>query len=155
VSSLATIPVAAALLAVCGHRRELGAITGAAMVAMALLAAVSLLFVLGRLPFAADVDSYYVGLLIVFGWLFAASRDGRASGRLPRQVASSGMLLGAAGLAGSAFLTVSALAPAHSLVQHLAYSTGLLTGIPVAAYPIWLIVLSCRLPGYVRTSRVI
>ena len=39
--------------------------------------------------------------------------------------------------------------PAHSLIRDITYGAGLLTGIPVAlAYPVWLIVLSYRLPGH-------
>ena len=148
VSTLALIPVAAGLLAVCGNRPGLGAITSLAILAMMVMAAVSLLFVLGLAPFAADVDSSYVGLAVIFGWVLAASRAGRASGRLPRQVANCGLALGAAGLAGAALLTASVPMPAHSLIWDITFGAGLLTGIPVALFPVWLIVLSYRLPGH-------
>ena len=148
VSTLALIPVAAGLLAVCGNRPGLGAITSLAILAMMVMAAVSLLFVLGLAPFAADVDSSYIGLAFVFGWVLAASRAGRGSGRLPRQVANCGLALGAAGLAGAALLTASVPMPAHSLIWDATFGAGLLTGIPVALFPVWLIVLSCRLPGH-------
>jgi hypothetical protein len=148
VSTLALIPVAAGLLAVCGNGPGLGAITSLAIVAMVVLAAVSLLFVLGLAPFAADVDSFYIGLAFIFGWVLAAGRAGQASGRLPRQVANCGLALGAAGLAGAALLTASVPMPAHSLVWDITFGAGLLTGIPVALFPVWLIVLSYRLPGH-------
>ena len=149
VSTLAMIPVAAGLLAVCGNRPGLGAITSLAILAMMVMAAVSLLFVLGLVPFAAQTDSSYAGLIFIFGWIFAASRAGRASGRLPRQVANCGVALGAAGLTGAALLAASVPMPAHSLIRDITYGAGLLTGIPVAlAYPVWLIVLSYRLPGH-------
>ena len=148
VSTLTLIPVAAGLLAVCGNGPGLGAITSLAIVAMVVQAAVSLLFVLGLVPFAADVDSSYVGLAVIFGWVLAASRAGRASGRLPRQVANCGLALGAAGLAGAALLTASVPMPAHSLIWDITFGAGLLTGIPVALFPVWLIVLSYRLPGH-------
>ena len=77
VSALAMIPVAAALLAVCGNSPGLGAITSLAIVAMVVTAAVSLLFVLGLMPWAAELDSSYAGLVFIFGWIFAASRAGR------------------------------------------------------------------------------
>ena len=115
---------------------------------MAMTAAVSMLFILGLVPFAADTDSAYIGLIFIFSWVFAASRAGRASGRLPGRVASWGMAIGASGLGGAAFLTASTPMPAHSLIQDITFDAGLMTGIPVALYPIWLIVLSGRLPRH-------
>jgi hypothetical protein len=148
VSNLATIPVAVGLLAVCGHRRGLGAITSLAIVAMAVMTTVSMLMVLGLVPFAAGTDSAYIGMIFLFGWVFAAGRAGRASGRLPRQLAGWGVAIGAAGLAGAALLTASAPLPAHSLAWDITFGAGWLTAIPVALFPVWLIVLSYRLPGH-------
>ena len=148
VSTLATIPVAVGLFAVCGHRRGQGAITSLAVVAMAVMTTVSMLMVLGLAPFAAGTDSAYIGMIFLFGWVFAAGRAGRASGRLPRQVAGWGVAIGAAGLAGAALLTASAPLPAHSLIWDITFGAGWLTAIPVALFPVWLIVLSYRLPGH-------
>ena len=149
VLTLAMIPVAAGLLTVCGDRPGLGAITSLAIVAMAGMAAVSVLFVLGVVSFAASVDSYYIGMVFIFGWVFAASLAGRASGRLPRQIANCGAALGAAGLAGAVLLlAVSAPMPAYSLISDVALGAKVLLGLPVALYPVWLIVLSYRLPGH-------
>ena len=83
VSPLAMIPVAAALRTVCGGRRGLGAISSLAIVAMAGMAAVSMLFVLGGVSFAMSVDSSYVGLAFMFGWVFAAGLAGRTSAGCP------------------------------------------------------------------------
>ena len=149
VSTLAMIPVAAGLLAVCGNRLGLGAITWLAIVAMIVIAATLLLLILGPMPFGAQTDISYVSLVFIFGWVFAASRAGRASGRLPRQVANCGAALGVAGLAGTALLTASAPMPADSPIQHITYGAGVLATVPPAlGYPAWLIVLSCQLPGY-------
>jgi hypothetical protein len=149
VATLSMIPVAAGLLAVCGNSPGLGAVTSLAILAMVMIAAVSLLFVLGRAPFSADVDSSYVGLVFIFGWLLAVGRAGRASGRLPRQVAGWGVALGAAGLAGAVLLTASALTPAGAALQHVAFAAGALAAGPAfAAYPVWLVVLSYRLPNH-------
>ena len=127
----------------------LGAITSLAIVAMVVTAAVSLLFVLGLVPWTAELDNSYAGLAFIFGWIFAASRAGRASGWLPRQVANCGVALGAAGLAGAVLLAASVAMPAHSLIQGITYGTGALASAPaVLAYPVWLIVLSGRLPGH-------
>jgi hypothetical protein len=82
VSSLAMIPVAVGLLAVCGNRRGLGAITSLAIVAMVVMTTVSMLMVLGLASFAAATDSAYIGMIFLFGWVFAAGRAGRASGRI-------------------------------------------------------------------------
>ena len=71
-----------------------------------------------------------------------------AAGRLPRQVANCGLVLGAAGLVGAALLAASVPIPAHSLNRDITFAAELLTGIPVALYPVWLIVLSYRLPGH-------
>ena len=71
---------------------------------------------------------------------------------MPRRVARCGAALGAAGLAGAALLTASAPMPAHSLIWDITFGAGLLTAIPVAFFPVWLIVLSYRLPGHVLAS---
>jgi hypothetical protein len=66
-----------------------------------------------------------------------------------RQVANCGVALGAAGLAGAALLAASVPMPAHSLIRDITFGAGLLAGAPVAlAFPVWLIVLSYRLPRY-------
>jgi hypothetical protein len=149
VSTLAIIPVVAGLLTVCGNRRGLGAVTALAIVALLAMAAVELAFVLGLVPFAAESDGTFAGLIVVFGWLFAASRAGRTSGRLPRQVASCGAALGAAGLAGAVLLVASVSTPAHPLAHAVTFGAGALISGPVyAAFPVWLIVLSYRLPGH-------
>ena len=109
VAMLALIPVAAALLDVCGNGRGLGAITSLAILAMLASAAVSLAFVAGLVPFSAATDAAYAELIFTFWWMLAASRAGRASGRLPRQLAGWGMVLGAAGLTGAVLL--AALVP--------------------------------------------
>ena len=77
VATLAMIPVAVALLAVCGNGPGLGAITSLAIVAMIAIPATSLLLVLGLMPFAMQTDISYAGLICIFGWVFAASRAGR------------------------------------------------------------------------------
>jgi hypothetical protein len=146
VSTLAMIPLAAGLLAVCGNRPGLGAINSLAIVAMVMMAALSLLFVLGLAPFTAQSDSSYTGLVIISGWVFAASCAGRASGRLPRQVANCGAALGAAGVAGAVLLAASVPMPPHSLIKDITFGAGLLAG--ALAFPVWLIVLSNRLPGH-------
>lgn len=149
VSALAMVPFAAGLLAVCGNSPGLGALTSLAIVATVVIAAVSLLFVIGVAPFDADVGSSYVGMIFIFGWLFAVSRAGRASWRLPRQVGNWGVALGVAGLAGASLLTVSAVVPAHSLTYGIMFGAGAaLTGPAVLGYPVWQIVLSYRLPGH-------
>ena len=153
VSTLAIIPVVAGLLTVCGDRPGLGAVTALAIVALAAMAAIQLAFVLGLAPFAADVDSSYAGLVIVFGWLLAASRSGRTSGRLPRCVAGSGVTLGAAGLAGAVLLAASVATPDGSLAHAITFGAGaLVSGPAYAAFPVWLIVLSYRLPGHLASG---
>jgi hypothetical protein len=148
VSTLAIVPVVAGLLTVCGNRPGLGAITALAITALAAMAVAELAYVLGVVPFTAEVDGTFAGLIVVFGWLFAASRAGRTSGRLPRQVASCGIALGAAGLAGAVLLAASVPTPAHSLAHAIAFGAGgLISGPVYAVFPIWLIVLSYRLPG--------
>ena len=51
-------------------------------------------------------------------------------------------------MAGAALLAASVPMPAHSLSRDITYGAELLAGIPVALYPVWLIVLSYRLPGH-------
>ena len=148
VATLTMIPVAAALLTACGNSPGLGAITSLAILAMIAIPAALLLLVLGLMPFAVQTDISSADLICIFGWVFAASRAGRAAGRRPRQVANCGLVLGAAGIAGATLLAASVPMPAHSLSRDITYDTELLAGIPVARYPVWLIVLSYRLPGH-------
>jgi hypothetical protein len=48
--------------------------------------------------------------------------------------------------------TIAALVLAHSLTWDITFGAGLLTAIPVALFPVWLIVLSYRLPGHVLAA---
>ena len=144
-STLATVPVAVAVLAVCGYPRALRAITALAVVAMVTMVAVSVLFVSGRASFTTATDVAYVGLTGTFAWVFVASRAGRATGRLPRQVAKVGIALGAAGSCGAGLLTASTFVPTGWLGHDVMYGIDLLTAVPFALFPIWLIALSCRL----------
>ena len=151
VSTLATIPVAVGLLAVCGHRRGLAAITSLAIVAMAVMTTVSMLMVLGLAPLAAGTDSAYIGMIFMFGWVFAAGRAGRAASRRPCQVANCGLVLGVAGMAGGAPRSIGADAgslaePGHYLWRRIAGRH------PSGVLPVWLIVLSYRLPGIWLTA---
>jgi hypothetical protein len=149
VSTLAMIPVAAGLLTVCGNRPGLGMITSLAIVVMVVIAAVAVLFILGRVPYTADADSFYIGLTFISGWLLAANRAGRTSGRLPRRVAHCGVARGAAVLAAAALAAASVPIPAYSLIHGITRGAALLAGgLAVLAYPVWLIVLSYRLPGH-------
>jgi hypothetical protein len=79
----------------------------------------NVLLVLGLMPFAVQTDISYAGLVCIFGWVFAASRAGRAAGPRPRQVANCGLVLGAAGMAGAALLAASVPMPAHSLSRDI------------------------------------
>ena len=72
VSTLAMIPVTAGLLAVCGNRLGLGAITWLAIVAMIVITATLLLLILGPMPFGAQTDISYISLVFIFGWVFTA-----------------------------------------------------------------------------------
>jgi hypothetical protein len=80
VATLALIPVAVGLLAVCGNSRGLGAITSLAILAMVVTPAVTLLFVLGTVPFDAATYTSYVDLILTFGWILAVSRAGGPAG---------------------------------------------------------------------------
>lgn len=149
VSDLAMIPVAVALLAVCGRSRGLGAITSLTVLGMAAMAVVSLLYVLGILPFGAQLTVSAVGLVLIAGWLLAIGRAGRRRGRLPRRVAAWAQALGLAGLAGMLLLAASAAAPAGSWTRMTLDAVWrLLAGAAFLAYPVWLIALSQRLPGH-------
>ena len=46
--------------------------------------------------YPGKVGRSYAGLIFIFGWVFAVSRAGRVSGRLPRQVTNCGVALGLA-----------------------------------------------------------
>ena len=44
-----------------------------------------LLLVLGLMPFAGQADISFADLICIFGWVFAASRAGRAAGMAGRR----------------------------------------------------------------------
>ena len=147
-STLTMVPLALALLVVCGGGTSLRVATAFAVVAMVAMVGVSVSFVLGHASFTAATNSAYLGLMLMFGWLFTASRTGRARARLPRTLAICGELCGAVGTAGAALLTLSALAPDHSTTRAIAFDLGVVTAAPTAVYPAWLIWLSYRLPPH-------
>jgi hypothetical protein len=152
-ATLALIPLALGLLAICGNGPGLGAITSLAVIAMAGMAIVSLALVLGLIPFSAEVAITYLGMTVLFGWVLAVSRAGRASGCLPRQVAGWGVVLGGAGAVGSVLLLVSAPMAAGSLASTVTFGAGAVAAAPVwFAFPVWLIVLSYRLPAQLAAS---
>jgi hypothetical protein len=147
-ASLALIPLALGLLALCGSTPGLGAVTSLAVLAMAGMAALSLALVLHLMPFSAEVSMTYLGMTVVFGWLFAVCRAGLASGCLPRTVAGWGAVLGGAGTVGSALLAASAPMAAGSLASSVTFGAGAVAAAPVwFAFPVWLLVLSYRLPA--------
>jgi hypothetical protein len=151
-SDLATIPVVLALLAICGNTPGLRAITMLTVVGLAAMAAVSLLYVLGVLPFGAQSGTSAIGLVLMAGWLLAVGRAGR--GRLPRHVAAWACALGAAGFAGVLLLAVSVMVPAGSSTRTaLDLAWQLLAGAAFLAFPVWLIVLSRRLPAQARPGQ--
>ena len=90
VSTLTMVPLALALLVVCGGGTRLRVATAFAVVAMVAMVGVSVSFVLGHASFTAATNSAYLGLMLMFGWLFTASRTGRARARLPRSWRSAG-----------------------------------------------------------------
>jgi hypothetical protein len=90
----------------------IGIVSTLAITALVAMAVAELAYVLGVVPFAAEVDGTF------------------------------------AGLAGSVLLAASVPTPAHSLAHAITFGVGALISGPVyAAFPIWLIVLSYRLPG--------
>ena len=67
----------------------------------------------------------------------------------PARSLTAAAALGAAGLAGAVLLAASVPMSARSLMHDVTYGTGALATAPaVLAYPVWLIVLSYRLPGH-------
>ena len=123
---LAIIPVVAGLLTVCGDRPGLGAITALAIVTLVAMAAVELVFVLGLVPFPAEADSSYAGLVVVFGWLLAVSRSGRMSGRLAPPRRRQRCRTGRGRPAGAVLLAASVATPDHSLAHAITFGAGAL-----------------------------
>src|ERR1022692_3601269 len=52
------------------------------------------------------------------------------------------------GIRAALLLAISVPMPAYSLISDVAFGAKALTGIPVALYPVWLILMSYRLPGH-------
>jgi hypothetical protein len=149
VSSGATIPVALALITVLGETRALRLATWLAVGAMALIVALNLALVSGLIPFVVQGAGAGVAVLAMFGWVVVVGRTGRATGRLPGQLGRAAEVIGAAVLVATPLVGLSLLLPAGSVPQYVLGGAGLLLAGPgLAAFPVWLLLVSNRLRGH-------
>jgi hypothetical protein len=149
VSSGATIPVALALVTVLGETRALRLATRLATAAMALIVALNLALVSGLIPFAVQAAGAGAAVVAMFGWVLVVGRTGRTTGRLPGRLGRAAELIGAAALVATPLVGLSLLLPAGSVPQYLVGGAGLLLAGPaLAAFPVWMLLVSNRLRGH-------
>jgi hypothetical protein len=145
VSSAAMVPVALGLLACLGRPRGLVVATWAAVCAMGVNVAASVLLLLDVIPFTAQAAAAVPAVAVIFGWLLLVGRAGRATRRLPAPLSTAAITIGTGLLAALTLVGGAALLPASSPGQLLLGGTGLTLG--GAAFVAWR--LHRRMPGEV------
>jgi hypothetical protein len=152
-SSAAMVPMALGLLAHLGRPRQLIAATWAAVGAMVVLVASSVLLLLEVIPFTAQAAASIPAVAIIFGWLLLLGRAAPATGHLPAPLSKAAVTIGAGLLAALAAVGTAALLPAESDGQRLLGGVGLTLGVAAfVAYPIWLLRLARSLRDTPTTS---
>ena len=143
VSSAAMVPMALGLFACLGRPRGLEVVTWAAVGAMVINVAASVLLLRDIIPFPAQAAAAVPAVAVIFGWLLLVGRAGRATRRLPASLSTAAVTIGAGLLAALPLLGAAALLPTGSRGQLLLGWIGLALGIAAfVAYPIWLLRLA-------------
>jgi deazaflavin-dependent oxidoreductase (nitroreductase family) len=108
------------------------------VVAMSAATVLSVLLVVGVLPFAVQAPLVTFSFAVVFCWLFAISRAGLRAGVLPQSVARAGTLtslaIGGAAVIGAAGLVL----PKGSVVQYAVFAAaGAGAAVAWFGFPVW------------------
>ena len=143
VQFLTFIPVALALRRWLPPTRSVRLVTAAVVVAMAAVAILQLLLVIGVLEFDVQVVLVAATFLVVYAWMIAVSSTGHRHGTLPRSVTRFGLLLGTSYPVGLIIAAAGLLFPSGSATQ-LAF---VVPGVVIAAIgwlglPVWPLVLA-------------
>ena len=143
VQFLTFIPVALALRRWLPPARSVRLVTAAAVVAMAVVAILQLLLVIGILEFDVQVVLVAATFLVVYAWMIAVSSTGHRHGTLPRSITRFGLLLGTSYPVGLVIAAAGLLFPSGSATQ-LAF---VVPGVVIAAIgwlglPVWPLVLA-------------
>lgn len=143
VSSAAMVPMALGLLVRLGRPQRLVVATWAAVAAMVVLVAFSVLLLLDLIPFTAQAVASIPAVAVLFGWLVLVGRTGRATGRLRPSLSKAAVAIGAGLLAGTTMVAAAAVLPPGSVAQLVLGGTGVVLGIVAfASYPVWLLRLA-------------
>ncbi|HEY5878860.1 MAG TPA: hypothetical protein VIU11_08115 [Nakamurella sp.] len=135
----------AALIPVIGYVRRrvpddrlLGVLSAAGVVASAGLAAGGPLLVGGVITLETQFVVAGVGLPVIFGWLWRASRAARRTGVLPPRTARFGEIVGMTALAATGLAAIGAVLPAGSAAQYVVLGLAAVPGLPAyLAFPVW------------------
>ena len=143
VQFLTFIPVALALRRWLPPTRSVRLVTAAAVVAMAAVAILQLLLVIGVLEFDVQVVLVAATFLVVYAWVIAVSSTAHRHGTLSRSVTRFGLLLGTSYPVGLIIAAAGLLFPSGSATQ-LAF---VVPGVVIAAIgwwglPVWPLVLA-------------
>ena len=143
VQFLTFIPVSLALRRWLPPTRSVRLVTAAAVVAMAAVAILQLLLVIGVLEFDVQVVLVAATFLVVYAWMIAVSSTGHRHGTLQRSVTRFGLLLGTSYPVGLIIAAAGLLFPSGSATQ-LAF---VVPGVVIAAIgwlglPVWPLVLA-------------
>ncbi len=115
----------------------------AGVLGMAATVVLQLLLVAGLVSFDVQVLLLIPALLLVFGWVLAASSEAHRGRLLPRRVTRLGLILGALLPLGLALAGSSLLVPAESPARVALWSPGLaLGGLAWFTLPVWVLLVA-------------
>ncbi len=146
VAVAAAVPLAWALLDHLDHPPRLATLTRVAVAGMVVTVALSLLLVVGVIPFPVQGAGVVASLVAIFTWLWGVGHAARSTGRLPAGLARAARVIAVAFLAALPLAGVAVVLPRDSVAQ---LATGgaavLLCAGAYLAYPVWLLVLAARI----------
>ena len=143
---------AISLVAVLPRNRSLRAMTVVFIVAVAVIALVTVLLLAGAVGFDVQLALSLPAVAVIFAWLAMASRVGQQTGVLPPAIAKWGRVMGIALVAAVVIALAGAALPEGSVPQSASYSLAGAIGVPCwLLYPVWWIVIGSRV-GRLRVA---
>lgn len=132
------VPVIAFVWGQARGDRLLDVLSVAGMLASAAFASAGPMLVAGRITLETQFVVAGLGLPVIFGWLWRASRAARRRGLLPRRTAGLGRWIGIVALAATGVVGLGALLPLGSTAQIVLLGVAAIPGLPAyLAFPVW------------------
>lgn len=139
-SSAATVPVVLGLTRHLGGPRHVVVLARVTVAGAGLMVVASGLLVAGVVPLPVQVVVAVPYVAVLFGWLWAAGRSARRSGRLPHRLARSAEVLGRLVVVALPLAGLAALLPQGSVAQYCVGGIALGAGLGgFLGFPLWLV----------------